>query len=92
MPTRTEPEAMASRCLAAWSSGDLDTTRSLLHNDVSFAGPLAGSPPANKPATDAAGIRVAPEATFSGAGRPGAQRIPYSLSIRPNASALPSAS
>ena len=32
MPTRTEPEATASRCLAAWSSGDLDTARALLHS------------------------------------------------------------
>jgi ketosteroid isomerase-like protein len=40
MPTRTEPEAIASQCLAAWSSGDLEATRSLLHDDVSFTGPL----------------------------------------------------
>ena len=43
MPTRTEPKAIASRCLAAWSSGDLDTTRSLLHDDVVFTGPLGAT-------------------------------------------------
>jgi ketosteroid isomerase-like protein len=40
MPTRTEPEAIASQCLAAWSSGDLEATRSVLHDDVSYTGPL----------------------------------------------------
>ena len=43
MPMRTEPKAIASRCLAAWSSGDLDTTRSLLHDDVVFTGPLGAT-------------------------------------------------
>jgi ketosteroid isomerase-like protein len=30
----------ASRCLEAWSSGDLATTRSLLSDDVTFTGPM----------------------------------------------------
>jgi ketosteroid isomerase-like protein len=30
----------ASRCLEAWTSGDLETTRSLLSDDVTFEGPL----------------------------------------------------
>jgi len=30
----------ASKCLEAWSSGDLETTRSLLADDVTFSGPL----------------------------------------------------
>jgi ketosteroid isomerase-like protein len=40
MPRETEPKTVASSCLAAWSTGDLVTTRSLLHDDVTFAGPL----------------------------------------------------
>jgi ketosteroid isomerase-like protein len=43
MSTRTDPKAIASRCLAAWSSGDLDTTRSLLGDDVTFTGPLGAT-------------------------------------------------
>lgn len=43
MATQTENVAIASRCLAAWSSGDLDTTRSLLHDDVTFTGPLGAT-------------------------------------------------
>jgi hypothetical protein len=35
--------AIASRCLAAWSSGDLDTTRSLLADGVTFTGPLGAT-------------------------------------------------
>ena len=30
----------ASKCLEAWSSGDLATTRSLLTDDVTYSGPL----------------------------------------------------
>jgi len=33
----------ASKCLEAWSSGDLATTRSLLTEDVTFTGPLGYS-------------------------------------------------
>jgi ketosteroid isomerase-like protein len=40
MATRTEPVAIASQLLAAWSSGDLDTTRALLDDHVTFTGPL----------------------------------------------------
>ena len=32
--------AVAARCLDAWTSGDFDTTRSLLADDVTFVGPL----------------------------------------------------
>ena len=42
MPTRTEPKAIASRCLAAWSSGDLDTTRSLVTHVPAARIPTAG--------------------------------------------------
>ena len=38
-----EPRNLASDCLAAWSSGDLDTTRALLSEDVTFAGPLGST-------------------------------------------------
>jgi ketosteroid isomerase-like protein len=40
MPGSSEAGDVASRCLAAWSSGDLETARSLLHDDVTFTGPL----------------------------------------------------
>jgi hypothetical protein len=30
----------AQRCLESWTSGDLDTTRSLLSDDVTFDGPM----------------------------------------------------
>ena len=43
MPTETEQKRVASGCLAAWSAGDLATTRSLLHNDVTFTGPLGAT-------------------------------------------------
>lgn len=43
MPPSDEPKTLASQCLAAWSSGDLDTTRSLLADDVTFAGPLGST-------------------------------------------------
>lgn len=43
MAERSDPMAVASRCLAAWSSGDLETTRSLLDDDVSFTGPLGAT-------------------------------------------------
>lgn len=38
--TDDDPKVVASRCLAAWSSGDLATTRALLCDDVVFSGPL----------------------------------------------------
>jgi ketosteroid isomerase-like protein len=34
---------VASRLLAAWSSGDLQTVRALVHEDVRFAGPLGSA-------------------------------------------------
>jgi ketosteroid isomerase-like protein len=40
MPADVDPGSVASQCLAAWSSGDLVTTRALLHDDVEFTGPL----------------------------------------------------
>jgi ketosteroid isomerase-like protein len=38
---RNVPDAVtiATTCLRAWSSGDFDTARSLLRDDVTFAGP-----------------------------------------------------
>ena len=35
------PKQIARRCLDAWTKGDLTTARSLLHDDVTFTGPLA---------------------------------------------------
>jgi hypothetical protein len=35
-----DPKTVASRCLAAWSSGDFDTARALLDDHVQFTGPL----------------------------------------------------
>lgn len=40
MAEGAEPRAVARMCLAAWTSGDLERTRSLLADEVSFAGPL----------------------------------------------------
>jgi ketosteroid isomerase-like protein len=37
----TDARAVAARALQAWTTGDLETTRSLLHDDVTFVGPLA---------------------------------------------------
>jgi ketosteroid isomerase-like protein len=43
MPDDIDPKEVASRCLAAWSSHDLTTTRSLLDDHVRFAGPLGAT-------------------------------------------------
>lgn len=43
MSARDDPKSVASGCLQAWSSGDLDTTRSLLAEDVTFDGPLGST-------------------------------------------------
>ncbi len=43
MPKQENPKSLASDCLAAWSSGDLETTRSLLDEGVTFAGPLGST-------------------------------------------------
>ena len=43
MPTRRNAKELASKCLAAWSSGDLETTRSLLSEEVTFVGPLGST-------------------------------------------------
>jgi ketosteroid isomerase-like protein len=41
MATQTlDPKIVASRCLAAWSSGDFDAARVLLDEHVQFTGPL----------------------------------------------------
>src|SRR5690242_12403037 len=39
----TDAKTIASRCLAAWSSGDLTTTRALLDDNVIFAGPMGAT-------------------------------------------------
>lgn len=39
----TDPRTVATECLAAWTTGDLDRTRSLLDHDVTFTGPLAST-------------------------------------------------
>ena len=36
----TDPKPVATRCLAAWSSGDFDAARALLDAHVQFTGPL----------------------------------------------------
>jgi ketosteroid isomerase-like protein len=43
MSARDDPKSVASGCLQAWSSGDLDTTRSLLADEVTFDGPLGST-------------------------------------------------
>lgn len=40
MATTFNPSGRASKCLEAWTSGDFDTARSLLSDDVIFDGPL----------------------------------------------------
>ena len=42
MPIRSD-ETVATECLTAWTTGDLDRTRSLLDEDVTFTGPLAST-------------------------------------------------
>lgn len=36
----TEASTIATKCLKAWTSGDLETARSLLDDDITFDGPL----------------------------------------------------
>jgi ketosteroid isomerase-like protein len=36
----TDPKAVADEFFKAWTTGDFDTARSLLHDDLSFDGPL----------------------------------------------------
>ena len=36
----TDPKAVAGEFLKAWTTGDFDTARHLLHDDLSFDGPL----------------------------------------------------
>jgi ketosteroid isomerase-like protein len=43
MPDSADPKNVATRCLTAWSTGDLTTTRALLDDDVTFAGPLGAT-------------------------------------------------
>ena len=43
MPDNGDPKTIATRCLAAWSSGDLSTTRVLLDDEVTFVGPLGAT-------------------------------------------------
>jgi ketosteroid isomerase-like protein len=38
--SESDAKAVAGRFFEAWTTGDFDTARSLLHDDVSFAGPL----------------------------------------------------
>lgn len=35
-----DARSVATRFLKAWTTGDFDTARSLLHDDVSFSGPI----------------------------------------------------
>jgi len=41
--SETDAKTVATECLKAWTTGDLDRTRSLLHDDVTFTGPLAST-------------------------------------------------
>ncbi|MFC0622718.1 nuclear transport factor 2 family protein [Kribbella deserti] len=38
--TGTDAKSVAIRYVDSWTTGDLETTRSLLHDDVRFVGPL----------------------------------------------------
>jgi ketosteroid isomerase-like protein len=38
--SQTDAESVATDCLQAWTTGDLETARSLVHDDVTFVGPL----------------------------------------------------
>jgi ketosteroid isomerase-like protein len=40
MPAAEDAQSIAVRCLEAWTSGDFETARSLLADDVTFTGPL----------------------------------------------------
>jgi ketosteroid isomerase-like protein len=37
---QTDARSVATRFLEAWSSGDFETTEALLHENVTFTGPL----------------------------------------------------
>jgi len=39
----TDAKAVASQCLHAWSTGDFETCRSFLDDDVTFVGPLGST-------------------------------------------------
>ena len=41
--SRTDVGSVATRCLRAWTTGDFETTRALLNDDVTFVGPLGAS-------------------------------------------------
>ncbi|HMG44349.1 MAG TPA: nuclear transport factor 2 family protein [Acidimicrobiales bacterium] len=36
----TDAKKVATACLEAWTSGDFATARSLMHDDITFTGPL----------------------------------------------------
>jgi hypothetical protein len=36
----TDAKSVATDCLKAWTSGDFDTARSLIHDQITFAGPF----------------------------------------------------
>jgi limonene-1,2-epoxide hydrolase len=38
--SRTDAGSVATRILQGWTTGDFDTVRSLIHDDVTFVGPL----------------------------------------------------
>jgi ketosteroid isomerase-like protein len=37
----TDAKSVASDCLKAWTNGDFDTARALIHDQIKFAGPFA---------------------------------------------------
>jgi ketosteroid isomerase-like protein len=40
---QSDAAEIATKCLEAWSTGDFDTARSLLRDDVTFVGPLGAA-------------------------------------------------
>jgi ketosteroid isomerase-like protein len=52
----TELAMNASKCLEAWSSGDLETTRALLADDVIFTGPMGHTVGADDYVSGVAGL------------------------------------
>jgi ketosteroid isomerase-like protein len=42
-PTQTDLKKVATKCLKAWTSGDITATRALLDSSVTFTGPLGAT-------------------------------------------------
>jgi hypothetical protein len=74
-----DAKSVASDCLKAWTNGDFDTARSLIHEQITFAGPFGTADGAE---AYLAGLRRFRERAF------GARRsaVPFRTTTRPASS------